>query len=185
MLWTYQFPPFVLILSFIIGSYLEYWYDQKSYGYDSAADKKCCHLISLLSFSLVCYVKVLLSVIRELWMWQLLLLWDIQQLFRKVTCDFLLSLILSFSVSRICISRYRWPWCLRRSSDRLPLNFLLSLFVWSCLSFYYCKSEGRCKACHNCRASDYKKCCHHCGHTPFACWSFDACYVRLILRVPG
>lgn len=57
MLWTYQFPPFVLILSFIIGSYLEYRYNHKSYGYDSAADKKCCHLFFLLSFycRVLCY----------------------------------------------------------------------------------------------------------------------------------
>ena len=53
----YDFPPFVLILSFIIGSYLEYRYDHKSYGYDSAADKKCCHLFFLLSFycRVLCY----------------------------------------------------------------------------------------------------------------------------------
>ena len=53
----YDFPPFVLIWSFIIGSYLEYRYDHKSYGYDSAADKKCCHLFFLLSFycRVLCY----------------------------------------------------------------------------------------------------------------------------------
>lgn len=53
----YDFPPFVLILSFIIGSYLEYRYDHKSYGYDSAADKKCCHLF--FSFRLILIFQAL------------------------------------------------------------------------------------------------------------------------------
>lgn len=53
----YDFPPFVLIWSFIIGSYLEYRYDHKSYGYDTAADKKCCHLFSSFRFCIYLFLS--------------------------------------------------------------------------------------------------------------------------------